>query len=87
MLLKKKTFKGTKASKLNLLKRSLREEMPKKKNQVHNGLNKLLIPVWLASKQFVHLSKGIRRKETYLTEFQENVQEITIKNFFPVDTL
>lgn len=73
MLLKTTTFKRTKASKLNLLKRSLREEMPKKKKkkekyQVCNGLKKLLIPVWLVSKEFVHLSKGIRRKETYLSE-------------------
>lgn len=34
MLLKTITFKGTKASKLNLLKRSLREEMPKKKKKI-----------------------------------------------------
>lgn len=65
----------------------MRRNAKKKKKSSRNGLKKVLIPVWLVSKQFVHLSKGIRRKETYLTELQENVQEIPIKNFCPVDTL
>lgn len=55
--------------------------------QVWNGLKKLLIPVRLVSKQFVHPSKGIRRKETYLADLQENVQDVPIKTFFPADTL
>lgn len=80
-------IQGDKGFKVKSLKEvSKRRNAKKKKYQVWNGLKKLLIPVRLVSKQFVHPSKGIRREETYLEDLQENVQDIPIKTFFPADT-